>query len=103
MSIGSLRDRIILQKRVPGRDSIGQPLDQWETVKEALPANVKFLSGKEYISADRETSQIKASMRIRRRDVDTAWRIIYGGGIYQIIAVLPDGNKFVNLAVEKIK
>lgn len=97
---GTLRNRITLQEFSSSEDDWGQPIEGWRDVAKVW-ANVRFLNGKEYISADRETQQSTASVRIRRRQVNQSMRVIFDGVTYDITAVLPGPNReYVDLAVK---
>ncbi|WP_312588976.1 phage head closure protein [Comamonas terrigena] len=88
---GILRDRITIQRRLPG-GGLGQPSNTWE---DALPgpiwANIRFGSGSESIRAGQIASKAQASIRVRKRAGITAeMRAVCDGVIYAIKAVLPD-------------
>lgn len=87
---GTLRDRIKLQRQAGGKDGWGTPLPaDWVDVA-PLWANVRHLSGTSAIKAGADTSVVRSSIRIRRRDgVNPGMRVLYAGQIYHIEAVLP--------------
>ena len=99
MNAGKLRDRVVLQSREAGTDAWGQPLEGWVDVAR-LWANVRFLSGVEAIKSGAETATATASVRIRKRDVTTAHRLLIAGKPYDITAVLPAPDH-VDLTVEE--
>ena len=88
MRAGTLNERITLQRMAEGKDAWGQPLEGWVDVAR-LWANVRFLSGVEAIKSGAETATATASVRIRKRDVTTAHRLLIAGKPYDITAVLP--------------
>lgn len=101
---GTLDARVLIQRPTQGRDAVGQPLQDWETVAMAY-ANIRHGSGSEVIRADAETSKVRASIRIRRRrDVDASMRVIHRGVTYQVQAVLPPkvGSEFMDLVCEVV-
>ncbi|WP_247350775.1 phage head closure protein [Ralstonia pseudosolanacearum] len=101
MDFGRNNRRIELQRRVQLRSPSGQPVDAWETVARHY-ARALGQSGREAIAAGKETATRQVSLRIRyRTDVTAAWRVIYGGQIGDIQAVLPDevGREHVDLLV----
>lgn len=101
---GELRDRITIQRKTGGKDAWSSPLpESWEDVAK-LWSNVRHLSGSESIKADADTSTVKASIRIRwRTGIDAGMRVLYGGQVYDIEAVLPGtGLKYVDLACLRV-
>ena len=104
MRAGQLKHRITLLAYVAtGRDSMGQPTKGWEE-KPPIWADVRFISGREFVRADKETSEATASIRIRARPVTTAMRVRYKGVLYDIRAVLPaTSGEYIDLAVAEVK
>ena len=102
MNARILDKRITIERKESTRDPIGQPIDAWVVVA-TVWANIKYPSGKEFVSADRQTAETVASMRIRKREIDNEMRIRIGSDIYEITAVLQDGNRFINLATKKVE
>ncbi len=98
MRAGTLNERITLQRMAEGQDAWGQPLEGWVDVAR-LWANVRFLSGVEAIKSGAETATATASVRIRKRDVTTAHRLLIAGKPYDITAVLP-ALDHIDLTVE---
>jgi SPP1 family predicted phage head-tail adaptor len=98
---GSLNRLVTIQRKSGDKDGLGQSTPAW--VDFALVwANVRMLSGKEYMAGQVEVSKAIASIRIRyREDITAEMRVIYRGAIYNIAAVLPDaqGREYVDLAV----
>lgn len=95
MRAGPLQSRVIIQHLVAGQEPDGQPVDVWANLipdgDGGVWANIRNLRGAEAIRADRETSTVQTSIRIRRRtDVTAAMRVVYGSTTYEIKAVLPD-------------
>ena len=103
LKAGTLRDRIRIQRRLPG-GGLGQPSTTWE---DALPgpiwANIRFASGSESIRSGQIASKAQASIRIRKRSGITAeMRALCDGVEYNIKAVLPDRQhrEYVDLVCE---
>ena len=105
MNAGRLNTRITIEKRTAAVDAWGSPLpDAWAEVA-CVWSDFRHQSGSEAIRADAETSTVRASVRIRwRTDIDAGMRIVAGGAIYHIQAVLPDlkGRVFVDLVCERV-
>lgn len=102
---GDLNRRIKIQVRQAGQDALGQPgTAGWMDLDPApgeVWASILFLNGKEYAVSSAELSRAQVSMRIRyRTDVTAAMRVLHGGAVYNIEAVLPDaaGHEYVDLA-----
>jgi SPP1 family predicted phage head-tail adaptor len=73
-----------------GQDEAGQPVVTWTAVAPVW-ANILHKNGAESLRADKDTSIVQASIRIRRRtDVTAAMRVYHGAEVYEIKAVLPD-------------
>lgn len=91
MRAGTLNRQVTIQRKTGGVDPIGQPLPEgWEDVA-TVWANIRYLSGTESIKADAETSVARASIRIRyRTGLNAGMRVLHGGTVYEIKAVLPD-------------
>lgn len=100
MRIGQMRDRITIQRNEPVRDAIGQPIDNWQDIA-TVWADVRFLNGKEFIAADKETASVNASIRIRKREVTTDMRVIYESERYDIVSVLP-ARENIDLVVKQV-
>jgi SPP1 family predicted phage head-tail adaptor len=99
----SLDKRIVIQQKTSAKDAAGQTLDGWSPFA-SLWANVLFQRGAESLRADKDTSTASASIRIRHlAGITTAMRVLYAGEYYQIHAVLPQGNRMIDLTVERIK
>lgn len=98
MRAGTLNERITIEQLVAGEDSLGQPADSWQAFA-TVWASVRFVSGRQFVSADREASRATASMRIRPLDgLDASMRVTWKGDVYEIIAVLP-ARDHIDLAV----
>lgn len=89
MKAGDLRNRIVIQRRLPG-GSLGQSSNNWEDVV-SVRANIRFGSGSEAIRSGQPVSQANCSIRIRRRTgIAADMRVLCEGVVYEIKAVLPD-------------
>lgn len=92
MNASQLRHRVTLQTLSAGRDEIGQPLITWLDTA-VLWADVRYLSGLSAIKAGADVSMSKVSIRMRHRAANAGQRIVYGNEVFEIDAVLPDGNR----------
>lgn len=103
MRANDLDKRVKLQQMVAGQDAVGQPVQTWTDVA-TIWANIVHQSGIEAIKHDAVASSVRASIRIRARaGVAPSMRILLGATAYNILAVLPDGSRMVNLACEVVQ
>lgn len=103
MDPGKLDSRILLCRRISGRDAAGQPLNTWVTVAPVW-ANIKYQTGSAALKADRTTGQASVSIRIRyRADVCTGMQAAYGATVYDIKAALPQGKEWLDLVCEVLQ
>lgn len=90
---GRLNCRVTIHAQTAAADAIGQPLDTWTQVGQAW-ADIRHQSGLESLRADKPTSEVKASIRMRyRTNVTAGMRIHHGATVYHIDAVLPDETR----------
>lgn len=90
MRAGPLNARVTIQQKSTTQDANGQPVLGWTTLA-TVWANIALQSGMESIRANKETSLVQASIRIRKRtDVTAAMRVVYSSMIFEIKAVQPD-------------
>ena len=97
--IGKLRHRIILQKQVVIKDSIGQETEKWKDV-ETVWARVEPLSGKEYFNAKQTNSEVSSKITIRYLvDITSQMRVIFQEHTYNILSVInfEERNKYLQL------
>ena len=102
MKAGTLNHRIEVQAQQATFDEIGQPSTTWQTVAQ-LWANVRFVSGLSAIKSGADTSVTKVSIRVRHGAFNAGQRVLHGGKVFDVQAVLPDGKReFVDLVCEVI-
>lgn len=83
--------RVTLQNRVYAKDSDGNDELTWVDFVTNEPAEVAFLSGREFIAARSNQSQVVARATINwRSGITPSMRLIFDGQLYNIEAVLPD-------------
>ena len=90
---GKLRHRVELQEQKIAQDpNTGEMLSTWVTI--ARPwAEIVPMSGREFLAAAAEQSEVRGRIVIRyREDVDASMRVVYRGKYYNIHAVLPDAE-----------
>ena len=85
-----LNRRVLIQRPKQTRDSFGQRSTDWEFYCYAW-AHIRPGSGREFIEAGKETSEVDVSVRVRyRTDLDASMRVIIDGRPMNIKAVIPD-------------
>lgn len=91
----TLRHRVLIQARGTAQDDYGQPIETWTNVTPtAIRAEVKDVSGREYFSAQATQNVVQTKIRIRyRADVTASMRVVHGADVYNIEAVLTEGNR----------
>lgn len=100
---GDLRDRITIQRRLPG-GALGQHSKNLEDVARVW-ANIRFGSGSETLRSGQPASEARCSIRIRWRTGITAdMRVVSSGTTYEIEAVLPDRQRrqFIDLVCKVV-
>ena len=102
MRAGDLNRRIIIQRPSSTQDAWGQQINAWIDVC-SVWASLSDISGKEYVSASAERSEISTRIIIRKRSgITAAMRIIHGDEIYNILAVLNnDRNHLLQLMCKR--
>lgn len=99
MQAGKLNRLVQIQRHVTGKDAAGQPATGWVAVA-SVWADIRHVSGREYVRSDADVSRAVVSIRIRyRSDMDAGMRVVHEGRVYSIEAVMPDaaGRAFVDL------
>lgn len=93
MRAGRLRDRLILQGYVDGKDAIGGTRQDWFDVG-PIWAEVRGLSGRAFLSASAEQAEITCEILMRYRpDVKARMRLVRGDEVYTIVTPLPDPKR----------
>jgi len=84
--------RIRLQQRVAGVDSLGQPSTTWQDVA-TLWAQAQPLRGREFWAAGQMQSEASVRFRVRwRSGVTTAMRVLWRDQAHDIVAVVDVGG-----------
>lgn len=94
MKAGILRDRICIEHKIKSQDpESGLITDSWQVFADKAPAQVYYLSAKEFITAQTEKSEITARITIRyRKGIHAQMRIVFDGKYFDIKGVLPDNK-----------
>ena len=88
MNAKDLNQRVTIQQQSTAVDEIGQPVVSWADVA-TVWAEVKDVSGREYIAAGAEQSAVLTKITIRKRSgIVSAMRVLHGSDTYGIDAVL---------------
>jgi SPP1 family predicted phage head-tail adaptor len=102
---GTLNRHVRIEAFGTATNEIGEPVKAWALHDRAW-VGIKTVSGKQYVTADRETHTAAVSIRARyRTDVTASMRIVVGAvevdgavdyskaTVYGILAVLPDEER----------
>lgn len=105
---GVLRHRIAIQEQLEDQDSdTGEVTHVWMTVEgmSNVPAEVVFLSAREFIASQATQGEIVARITIRyRAGITNKMRALFRGKTYNIRGVLPDpksGLEWLTLPVSE--
>lgn len=94
MKAGRLRHRLRLEAVTDSVDSFGGVVKTFAQVAE-VPASIESVSGREYLSADRDLADVTVKIHIRNQpplDIDPSWRAVdvdNPNSVFDIRAVLP--------------
>ena len=95
-SSSTMRQRIILQQRTMTENAYGEQVESWEDVT-PINASVEPLVGKEFFRGSsgalpQVQAEVDTRIRIRaRKGVNPAeHRIVHGGVVYDLVAVIQD-------------
>lgn len=93
VAAGELLHKGQLQAQAIAQDpDTGEMVTTWETFAEPW-AKIAPLSGREYLAAGAEQSEVRGKITIRYRgEVNAAMRFVHRGKYYGIHAVLPDAE-----------
>jgi SPP1 family predicted phage head-tail adaptor len=100
----SLNERIRLLKEVAGRGLTGQPIKVWEEFAKPW-AEAKSISGRQFMSASAEQSEVTMTFKVRkRRDVVAGMRVTHNGQTFEVVAPLQDvPRNFTTLMCKSVK
>lgn len=90
---GELRHRVVIEEPVITQDNTtGEQLVTWTSVAEVW-ASIVPMSGREFLAAAAEQSEVRGRITIRYRDgIAANMRAVHRGKYYAILAVLPDND-----------
>lgn len=100
MQAGTLRHRVTLQRFEQGQDAYGGvlqdayggPVETWADVATCWAA-VDALSGREFFATRQVQSEVSHKITLRHRSgVTPEMRVLFGGKVFGIEAVLPDSK-----------
>lgn len=105
---GKLRHRVTIQELVSTQnDSNGNVDTSWMAFAANLPADVHPLSGREFIAAGAEQSEIVQRIVIRYlAGVKVSMRVLHGAKVFDVKAALADpdsGREYITLHVSEVK
>jgi SPP1 family predicted phage head-tail adaptor len=101
----ALDKQVVLQAKSADRDALNKPINAWVNV---LPgdgwmwASVKDVTGRQYVGAGATQNPVQTEIYIRRRaGVLPSMRILHGGFVYDIEAVLERDQHWLTLMCKK--
>ena len=105
MKAGLLRRRVTIQAATVTQDAFGSPVNSWATHLADVPCSLDPLSGREFLAAEANQSQVTCNMTMRYVSgiLPTMRVVTEDAETYVIRAVLPDstGRKSIVLMLEK--
>jgi SPP1 family predicted phage head-tail adaptor len=85
--------KIWIQQQTAGQAPDGQPITEWVDIGPAVWADIRDVSGREFVAAGAERSEVTTKIYIwRRSDVTAAMRVLRGEVAYAVKAVLDAGQ-----------
>lgn len=95
MRAGALQDLVTIQRRMPVQDELGEQSHEWTVIVAEEWADIRYVSGREFVTSGGQVSVATVSIRMRwRDDVRASDRIVdEDGTVYDIVAVLPDKRR----------
>jgi SPP1 family predicted phage head-tail adaptor len=92
MDIGSMDQRVTLQRRTGSKDAVGQQAFTWTDVC-TVWAQVQAVRGREFFAAAQAQQEQTVKVRIRyRTDIDATLRLVHKGVEHHITGVIPVGR-----------
>lgn len=101
---GSLNQRVsILHNVETDKDSFGAQQTDWQVLT-TIWANVLFKNGSQMMNANREQSDLVASVRVRlNRNIKTDMRLQYRDDVYDIHSILPSQDRsYMDIVIKTI-
>jgi SPP1 family predicted phage head-tail adaptor len=91
---GRFRHRVTFEEKVSTQDSVtGEVVETWQTFRASVPAEIVYLSAREFITSAKRDSEITARITVRYfSGMLATMRIRQGTVIFNIAGALPDLN-----------
>lgn len=85
---------ITIQAFTGTQDSAGEPISDWAAIPDGTVwADIRDVSGREFVAAGADQARVTTRIRIWRRDeVAPTMRILHGRVVYEIHAALLEGQ-----------
>jgi len=88
MKIGTLKHRVVLQRKTVIADELKQQTESW-TDFAYVWAGIEPLTGREYFSARQENADITTRVTIRYlKDITSDIRVLFGIRIFEVLSVI---------------
>lgn len=93
VAAGELRHKVEIQENLGGQDTgTGEQIPNWQPLARVW-AKIAPMSGREFLAAAAEQSEVRGRITIRYRgNVDATMRVVYRGMYYNILAALTDAE-----------
>lgn len=90
MKVGRLRNRVTVQSSTDTVNDCGELVQTWATFEEVY-AEVRSVSGREYLQTDKVRAEVSHVITIRYlAGLLPNMRIVHGTKTFEIVAILPD-------------
>lgn len=96
MPAGVYRHRVRVEKPVYTQDAMMAPVKMWELV-DVTWASIRPLRGREYFAAKSVNSEVETTIRMRPREIENDWRVVYQNRVFGILAVLNRHERNIEL------
>lgn len=93
MRAGTIRNKVMISRPVMVPGTTGSPITEWEEFCRPW-AEVKGVSGRAFLAASAEQSEVTFEIRVRyRADITAGMRVTHHGTTLEIVAPLPDERR----------
>lgn len=95
-----MRERVTIQRATVTKDALGGDVETWAALYQSVPAEVRYLSGREALEAQRISATASLFVTIRyRRDISTGMRLVWEqhGKTFEIALIENKSDAFGHL------
>ncbi|MBT3320189.1 MAG: phage head closure protein [Clostridia bacterium] len=99
MKIGTLRNRVVMQRKEVTEDDLKQQSETWIDFA-YIWAAIQPLTGREYFSARQENAEVTTRITIRHlKNVGPEMRVIFGSRVFEILSVINPNELNISLVL----